>query len=47
MVSNLLSKNECFGYKNNAKFLSLKILEISLDIQNGGANVGHVKFFKQ
>ena len=33
--------------KNNAKFYSLKIFEISLNIQNGGANVGHIKSFKQ
>ena len=30
-------------YENKAKFLSLKSLEISLNIQNGGANIGHVK----
>ena len=47
VVSNFFSENEYFGYKNNAKFLSLKILEISLNIQNGGANVGHTKSFKQ
>ena len=29
------------------KKLSFEILEILLNIQNGGANVGHVKIFQQ
>ena len=35
------------GYKNNAKFYSLKIIELSLNIQNGGTNICHVKSFQQ
>ena len=46
-IKNIIKYNKYFGYKNIAKFKSLKILEISLNFQNGGVNVGHVKSFKQ
>ena len=47
VVSNLFSENKCSGHKNNSHFQSLNVLEIALNIQNGGANVGYVKSFKQ
>ena len=45
VVSNLFSKNKCSDDKNE-KSLCFKILETLLNIQNGGAKVGHKKIFK-